>query len=382
MANKLSSLSSRERVLKSIKHEEPDRVPIDFGGKDISIHFDSYAKLRRLLCLDNIKPFMLQFAQGIVKPHEDVLTLFNVDVATFRQGKPDSWELKFEDNDNYFYDEWGVKYRKSSDGMFYDYCEHPMKELSKEKIEKIKWPDPEDPGRLRGIRKQIQEEQEKTGRAIALQIASGLNTVHFMLRGLEQSFIDIAEQPFLVDALMEQCLQWQVESWRLALDLVGDLIDVVELNDDLGGQDGPLYPPKFYREVVKPRHAELVREIKRKTKAHFFIHSCGSIYEFIPDLIECGIEIINPVQVNARDMDSVKLKRDFGKYLTFWGGACNTVVLQTGSPEEVISETKKRIEDFKDGGGFVFGPIHNIQPRVPPENIVALFDAVKKYGVY
>ena len=170
--------------------------------------------------------------------------------------------------------------------------------------------------------------------------------------------------------------------WDMALDEVGEYVDLVQLNEDLGTQRGPMMAPATFRRIYKPRMRRLVEHIHKKTKARIYLHSCGSIYRFIPDIIEIGIEVLNPVQVNAVEMDSARLKREFGKDLTFWGGGCDPVVLQNGSPEDVAKEVKRRIHDLAPGGGFVFGSVHNIQAKVPVENIVALFDAAKEFGAY
>jgi uroporphyrinogen decarboxylase len=164
---------------------------------------------------------------------------------------------------------------------------------------------------------------------------------------------------------------------------VGDLIDVHFAADDLSGQDRPLISPKLYRRLIKPRQARILQTIKARTKARIFYHSCGAIDEFIPDLIEIGVDIINPVQVSARGMDSAYLKKKYGRNLSFWGGGCDTQkVLSFGSPHDVAAEVRRRIADLAPGGGFVFNPVHNIQPHVPPENVVALFETAREHGRY
>ena len=182
----------------------------------------------------------------------------------------------------------------------------------------------------------------------------------------------------LMEAFTERLLEWQMAYWDMALDEVGEYVDLVQLNEDLGTQRGPMMAPATFRRIYKPRMRRLVEHIHKKTKARIYLHSCGSIYRFIPDIIEIGIEVLNPVQVNAVEMDSARLKRDFGKDLTFWGGGCDPVVLQNGSPKDVAEEVKRRIHDLAPGGGFVFGSVHNIQAKVPVENIVALFDAAQR----
>lgn len=159
-------------------------------------------------------------------------------------------------------------------------------------------------------------------------------------------------------------------------------IQVIQVGDDLGSQDGPQLSPELYRKVVKPRYKKLFQYIKEHSSAYLFLHTCA-VYEFIPDFIEMGVDALNPVQVSAKDMDTKRLKREFGKDITFWGGGCDTQkVLPFGRPEEVTQEVKRRIEDLAPGGGFIFTQVHNIQADVPSENIMAMYNAVKEYGKY
>ena len=164
---------------------------------------------------------------------------------------------------------------------------------------------------------------------------------------------------------------------------VGDLVDVVMIGDDLSGQSGPLFSPEFYRKIVKPRQKKLVRYIKSLTKAKIWYHTCGSVSQYIPDLLDNGIDILNPVQTSAEGMDPTELKARFGDKLTFWGGAIDTQhVLPFASPREIREHVRRNLEIFKPNAGYVFNNVHNIQAGVPPENIVALFDTALKFGFY
>jgi uroporphyrinogen decarboxylase len=164
---------------------------------------------------------------------------------------------------------------------------------------------------------------------------------------------------------------------------IGDIIDVVMIGDDLAGQNGPLFPPEFYRSVVKPRQKKLVQHIRSLSSAKIWYHSCGAVVEYIPDLIDNGIDILNPVQITARGMDPEYLKDNFGKELVFWGGGIDSQhILPFVSPEEVKSNVKANMEVFKPGGGYVFNNVHNIQAGVPPENIMAMYEAAYEYGAY
>jgi uroporphyrinogen decarboxylase len=164
---------------------------------------------------------------------------------------------------------------------------------------------------------------------------------------------------------------------------VGGCVDVVMIGDDLAGQDGPLFSPDFYRRVVKPRQKALVRHIKKLTGAKIWYHTCGGCIEYIPELIDNGVDILNPVQISARGMDLAELKRRFGDQIVFWGGGIDSQhILPFGSPQQVRDQVRLNVAAFKPNGGFVFNNVHNIQAGVPAENIVALFDAAFDFGCY
>jgi uroporphyrinogen decarboxylase len=167
------------------------------------------------------------------------------------------------------------------------------------------------------------------------------------------------------------------------LDEVGDLVDVIMIGDDLAGQSGPLFRPAIYRKIVKPRHKQLVRSIRARTGAKIWYHTCGACGEYIPDLLDNGIDILNPVQVSAPGMEPSRLKACYGDRLTFWGGAIDAQhVLPSASPDTVRQHVRRNLEAWKPGGGYVFNNVHNIQAGVPPENIVALYDAAYEFGFY
>jgi uroporphyrinogen decarboxylase len=203
------------------------------------------------------------------------------------------------------------------------------------------------------------------------------------LRGLERWFMDMLEQPEFCEALLDQTLKFWLDWFRLFLDEVGDVVDVIMVGDDLAGQTGPLFRPDFYRRVVKPRQKQLVQYIHCRTQAKVWYHTCGACQTYIPDLIDNGVQILNPVQISATGMDPQMLKEKFGKELVFWGGAIDSQrVLPQGSPAEVRRQVGENLQAFKPGGGYVFNNVHNIQAGVPAENIVALYDAAYEFGFY
>ncbi|HEM62653.1 MAG TPA: uroporphyrinogen-III decarboxylase, partial [Chloroflexi bacterium] len=275
-------------------------------------------------------------------------------------------------------------YQRPPGGYWYDLAGHPLKEGTMEELEGFQFPNPRDPARVHGLAEEARRLLEETDKAVMIHAPiGGVYEQSYWLRGIETLYRDMGGNRKYVEALAERVLEWLLEFWDLVLEEVGPYVHVVELSDDLGGQYGPLFSPKLYREVYKPRHRPLTELIHSKTEAKIFLHCCGSIRWALPDLIEVGIDIINPVQVSAREMETDRLKREFGRDIVFWGGGADaTGVLPFGSPSDVREEVKRRISDLAPGGGFVFGSVHNIQAEVPPENVVAMFEAAYEYGGY
>jgi uroporphyrinogen decarboxylase len=319
-----------------------------------------------------------------VEPDPQLVRRFGRAAMPFFPSSPADYVFQIDPATNTYVDEWGTKYYMPPDGYYFDMCENPLASAETEAdLRGYRWPNPTDPTRIAGLPEQIKAVRASGEQAIMMMAAIGGLFEHaWYLLGLEQTYINLAINQDFMEALTDRILEWQVAYWDTTLDAVGPYVDLVQLNEDLGSQNGPLISPAVFRRIYKPRLRQLVDSIKRKTDARLYIHSCGSVYTFIPDLIECGIEVLNPVQVSAVDMDTARLKREFGKDLTFWGGGCDTVVLQYGTPDKVKDEVRRRMEDLAPGGGFVFGSVHNIQANVPPANIVALFEAAQEYGGY
>ena len=195
--------------------------------------------------------------------------------------------------------------------------------------------------------------------------------------------MDLAGDAEFAGYLLDRLLEANLQVLEQVLGVVKDHVQIIMTGDDLGTQESTQMSPDLYRKVVKPRHKKLYQYIKEHSNAYLFLHSCGAIYEFIPDFIEMGVDILNPVQISAKGMEPKRLKKAFGKDITFWGGGCDTQkILPFGTPKEIEEEVKRRIGEFAPGGGFVFAPVHNIQVGVPPENMVALYEAARKYGKY
>jgi uroporphyrinogen decarboxylase len=251
-----------------------------------------------------------------------------------------------------------------------------------EELKRHTFPNSRDPACVEGLAEEARRLYEETDKALLGAGAWGIYELSYCLRGIEELYIDMATNLPYVEALAERVLEWQIGYYDLLLDAVGPYIQAISVSDDLGHNDGPLFSPRIFRQVYKPRLRRLVELIKSKTEAKIYMHSCGSVYDYIPDFIEIGVDALNPVQVSARDMDTARLKKEFGPDLAFWGGGSDNNILSFGTPQQVEEEVKKRIYDLAPGGGYVFCSIHNISAEVPPKNIVAFYEAALKHGIY
>ncbi len=376
-------MNSRERVVTAINHQEPDRVPIDFGGLHTSVHQDGHKKLLEYLGMEVYDAPIIDMFQQIVDPAPELKERFHNDVIGLSANPSRPWKLTDPEADVWV-DEWDVYYRRPPGGYWYDLYDQPLKDGTIEELEKYKWPDPTDPKRVEGLAEKARDLYENTDKALIIYSpTAGVWEHSYWLRGIENLYMDMATNLQYVEALAERIVEWQLAFWEDVLDVVGQYVQVVQLGEDLGGQHGPIFSPEIYRNIYKPRHRRLTDLIHRKTDAKIYFHSCGSLYQILPDIIDSGMEILNPVQVSAKDMDSARLKKEFGQDLCFWGGGADATTAMTfATPEELKEEVKHRIHDLGPGGGFVFGPIHNIQPNVPPENIAAFYEAAYEYGQY
>ena len=377
-------MNCRQRTLAALSHQEPDRVPLDFGGRQTTLHFAAHQALMRHLGLRGPEPRIRSYHTYLVEPDPQLLRRFERVSAIFFPKAPSDYVFKIDPATNTYVDEWGTTYYMPPNGYYYDMHRVPLPDAeTEEDLKRYRWPNPTDPARMAGVPEQVKKAYEIGEKVIMMCGAMpGLWEHSWYIFGLETAFMNLAGNVPLMEAFTQRVLEWQLAYWDMVLGQVGPYVDIIQLNEDLGSQNGPMMSPATFRKIYKPRLRTLIASIKKQTKARVYLHSCGSIYRMIPDLIEIGVDVLNPVQVNAADMDSLRLKREFGKDLTFWGGGCDPVVMGMGRVDQVRDEVKRRIHDLAPGGGFVFGSVHNIQANVPPENIVAMFDAALEFGGY
>jgi uroporphyrinogen decarboxylase len=383
------TMTSRERVLKSLNHQVPDRVPVDLGGFQTGIHKKAYERLLNHLGLRE-EIVTLDPVQQLAAPGQKVLERFRVDTRYLLADAPEGFDGRVvitRRSDRTWHDltdEFGVVWSMPEDqGLYMDISRHPLAAASLKEIRDYPFPDGSDPSRFASLRSRAVQLREQTPYAVCTGIGGVVYEYCWYLRGLERWFIDMIEQPELCELLLDKMLEYWKAFYTGFLTRAGDLVDVVMIGDDLAGQSGPLFSPDFYRSVVKPRHRALVSHIKSLTTAKIWYHTCGSVVRIIPDLIDNGIDILNPVQISAANMDPKMLKHQYGDRLVFWGGGIDTQhVLSFASPQQITEHVRRNLEIFKPGGAYVFNSIHNIQADVPPENVEAMFDAAHEYGFY
>jgi uroporphyrinogen decarboxylase len=382
-------MTPRERVRLALNHREPDRIPIDLGGSICSsIHKDAYIQLKEYLGMEVEEIKMADYVQQLPYLDEALLERFGVDFRMVQLPAATAPDIGILDEGRYyaFIDRWGSKlHMPKQDGLYFDWVDFPIKEPTAEALDSYLWPEPDPPAYNARLRQQAKDLYENTDYALvgSAIIGGGIFEQPARTMGLESFFIALVKEPSFADRLMDRITDIYIESCNNYLDQVGEYLDVFTYWDDVNGQDGWLISPDLYREMIKPKQRRLLEAIKRKTDAKVYYHGCGAVYDLIPDLIELGFDILNPVQVSARGMDTERLKKEYGDHIVFWGGGVDTQhVLPFGTPDEVADEVKRRIDDLAPGGGFVFAAVHNIQAFVPPENIVTAFETALEYGRY
>jgi uroporphyrinogen decarboxylase len=373
--------------MQTLNHQEPDRIPIDLGGTIVSsIVKQSYIELKQYLGLPLESIKMLDYVQQLPYVDDRLLERFGVDFRMVQLPSATSLDVEIFEEGEYFafIDRWGSKlHMPKNKGLYFDWVEFPIKDTTVTALDHYRWPEPDSVEVNQQLGMQAKKLYETTDYALvgSAVIGGGIFEQPARVMGLENFMMALVTEPTFADRLMGTITDIYIESCRRYLDQVGPYIQVFTFWDDLAGQNGWLINPEVYRKMIKPKQKRLVEEIKKKTDAKLFYHSCGATRGLIPDLIEIGFDILNPVQVSAKGMDTKELKRDFGKEIVFWGGGVDTQhVLPFGNLEQVSDEVKRRIDDLAPGGGFVFAAVHNIQAHVPPQNIVAAFDTALEYG--
>ena len=369
----------RERVLAALNHEEPDRVPLDFAGTGASsIVIDAYNRLKDYLELQHETELMSKL-QHLAMPDESVLQRFGVDtrpiMAPGRRGGGGRWldELTYVDH-------FGVTFKGTADtdGTHFLYKDGPLHggKLTRERIDEMTWPDPDDPGIFTGIKEQVERYKASGDYCLVLNVPDQVIHRAYALRGMEDFLKDLYRNPNTACYLMDRLVDYNIRaSENMIREAGSENIDIIFFGEDLGTQDGCMFDPDTtYTRLIKPRHERIIQTLKSLTGAKSLFHCCGSAYKFIDHLIDIGVDALNPVQITARNMEPERLKEEFGSRMAFWGGINTQEVLPYQSADVVRTETERCIEIFGRDGGYVLDAVHNIQFEVPPENVVSMYD--------
>lgn len=411
-------MNSRERVLSAIRHVQPDGLPVDLGATPSSgISAIAYDQLLPLLGLKDRRNWVYDMVQQVAQPSDEVLDHFRIDAVdlgrTFNTREGDWYDYTLPNGQTAQQPVW-FRPQKGANGSWqaykgseviavmpatafsYDQTVYPfidgypaeyganldaaMGRVHWSAFAHSPWDHAGETDFWEQLRAHALQLRASSDRAIVLSAGCNLFEWGTFVRRLDQFLVDLVSMPDEVERFLDALMVRHLSSLEKICRAVGDVVDIIRLGDDLGMNSGPLMAPATYRRLFKPRHAIMCNYIKLHSGMHTFLHSCGSIYRLIPDLIEAGFEILNPVQTNARDMEPARLKKEFGADVTFWGGGADTrSILNQGTPARVKDHVRANIETLAPGGGFVFNAIHNILPDVPPENVVAMFEAVDEY---
>lgn len=402
-------LTSRERVLMACNHEETDRIPVDLGSsRSTGINANAYQELKKYLGYTS-ETVCFDVKQDLAYPDFNLLKELGVDVVILPRLVPsigiridkmkhgslpcNGGECLLSEYFNpvdigggtlgVFDDEGHLLAKRPKDGLYFDECYNPLKDVeSEDEIDKLlKLPTITDE-ECDWLRARAKDIYENTDFCISGATSTSLFEKGWKDWGMETFMENLYLEPELMEYYLDKMTDAYIKMMEKYLDAVGDYVQIVQNNDDFGSQRGLLLSPDTYRKFFKPRHARINEAIRRKKKdIHISLHCCGSIRPIIGDIIESGYDILNPIQKEAADMDPYEIKREFGKDLTIWGGACSTqTTLTHGTIDEIIEECKAMIKCYAPGGGFVYSQIHNIQAGISPEKIMAVFDTAKKYG--
>jgi len=408
----------RQRVLDAIVHKQPDRVPIDLGATPSSgISAVAYGRVKRHLGMTTGHTRVYDVVQQLAQPEDNILDRFHIDVVDVARTfdtrdqdwydvqlfdgspaqypfwfhpaalpgggwqalAPDGTEIAVQLKDMNFFDQTCFPYL---DNYPADYRDLPaaMAKVHWAALAHSPWDHAAEADFWTQLRRNALALRQSTDRAIMIVCGCNLFEWGTFLRRMDNFLMDLLAEPDEVSRLLDALMERHLATLAKVCQAVGDAVDIVRFGDDLGMDTGAFMSRDLYRKLFKPRHKMLCDYVKQHSRMHTFLHSCGSIHALLPDLIEAGFDVINPVQTSCLNMEPDKLKKDFGRDICFWGGGCDTrEVLNRATPQQVRDHVKRRVDIFAPGGGFVFNTVHNILPDVPAENIVAMYEALAEY---
>lgn len=376
------NMTPRERAISAIEHNNPDRVPLD-----MTICEEPYMKLLEYFGIDKSN-ILGGDKWGEILMIPELAKALGIDFLYIKSKKPQNHNQSKNISADLSTDEWGVVRKKVQlrDGSYYwNIVHHPLKKSRIEDLIDFPWPNPDDEQVCEDLPSEAKHLYKNTDLCLIGRFGSSIFETAWYMRGFEQFLMDLMINQDFAKVLMEKICSIQMRIDERCLELAGKYIQILKLaGDDLGGQEGPLISPEIFRQMIKPilcKRWEVIKSKFRKInpKGYVMFHSCGNIYPLIPDFIECGLDILDPIQ-KVKGMEIEKLKAEFGNKLTFHGAIDTQYLLPNGSPAEVRSEVKRIISILGKNGGYIAAPVHNLQADVPVENIIALSDAVRESG--
>ena len=381
-------LTSRERVQAVLNHEIPDRVPIVLGASNATgISMPAYRNLKRYLGFEAEDKYLYDWPElGTAAIDEVILERLHSDVRGVHDREPAAVRERNESREpgSPYFNSWGVGSVEGDPGTWFPAI-HPLAETHLiEDLESYPWPDMNDPSRVANVRAEARKLAEENQYAILATpwLAFPLERAYAMQR-MDRFMRNIGKYPDFTRVLLTKITECCKTLMGHFLREIGDDIDMIKIGDDLGMQNSLLMSPKMYRDIVKPIHADYISFIKSHTKARLFFHTDGDVFPLIPDFIEMGVDILNPIQTSAGKMSNLEeLKRQFGKELVFCGAIDTHRILPFGTPDEVRAEVKRIIQVLGQEGGYMLSSVHTVLPDVPPENILAMVDAALEFGIY
>jgi len=373
------TMTHRARLLAALSHQTPDTVPLDLGGtRDSSIVVEGYDRLKAHFGV-NGETALCDRMMRVVQVDERVLKALDIDTRAAAGGASTKQPPQPAEPNRYV-DAWGVERVHPPGSFYYDQERFPLAgDISVADISRYPWPDPEDPGLVRGLKDRLRLMRTTTDCATVLTLPAPFIHTSQYLRGYEDWFMDLGSDEKLIAALFDAVLEFNLRVAERLLQEAGNDVDVVICADDLGSQSGLLLQPDQYRRLIKPRHARYFRQVHDLTRAKLLFHSCGSLIDILDDLVEIGVDVLNPVQTTARGMEPAELKRKYRGRLAFWGAMDTQHVLPFGTVADVKRMVEERIEHMGEGGGYVLSACHNLQPDVPTDNILAMFAHAREY---
>jgi len=385
-------MTSRQRALAALNHQEGDRVPIDIGGLVLFScwHEEEHDKMKAYLGYEGGEKILNSFSTRTVRPDPRVRERFHSDFFGLVGKANSQWTLEVTTDDEggqYYTDEFGMLWKNPFEGHYFDVVKHPLAGATFEDVARFKWPDPTDPARIAGVKELAKEMYETTDKCICYSpiLATGIFAVSGMLQGWEDHFVNLRADKRVANAVMEGLTEFHLAHIDMVLKEMGDYVQVLCMSDDLGFQDTPMIRAEMFREMVKPHYKRVVDFIKSKRPdMKIVFHTDGVVWPFYYEFIDLGIDATNPIQVNCKGMDDTKwLKKEFGDKLTFWGAGVDTQwTMPYGTPDDVRNEVINRIGDLAHGGGYVFAVVHNVQYDVPEPNVVMAYDTAYEWSWY